>query len=583
MRLMALMIVVLGMFVPVPALANRLALVIGINEYEMIPPLTKAVGDAEAMSTRLVDLGFEVTTVLNPNRRELNQAITNFRRSLRAGDAAFVHFSGHGVEVDGRNLLLPRDIPLPTSGEEDFLAEEAIDLSGLIDRVGDSGAAVRIFVVDACRDNPFGSTDTRGVPVVGGLALVEPPRGSFVLYSAGYRQTALDRLGPEDESKTSVYTRVLLDKIGQPGMSISEVARSVRVDVAALATTVGHEQSPAYYDELTEDFVLVPEVPAAEVTAPEPVQVADSREAEAFDRAQSMGTMGAWNAFLKNYPEGVFADLARAALADLTPAVVDDNYVAPVTPAEVAEPPQAAEVIDPVIDDFKVRQQLASLWDKGFDEVTAGNDAAHYAAMSEALKLATERFGTESEEYAQANNHMIGAWTNMGRIDDAIAAARESIRVFGALFGEDDIRVLTDKGNLASRLGSRGKWAEAENIYGEVVGKFGDRPLSASDQGLYAHMLEGYAMVKAGMGDTEAALRLGAESIVALETSSLAGTIDYGWIYANYAQILLNAGRCAEAMDVFAQAAEGMKRARVAESQRDHVEILRRLDRGCPS
>ena len=85
------------------------------------------------------------------------------------------------------------------------------------------------------------------------------------------------------------------------------------------------------------------------------------------------------------------------------------------------------------------------------------------------------------------------------------------------------------------------------------------------------------------MGDTEAALRLGAESIVALETSSLAGTIDYGWIYANYAQILLNAGRCAEAMDVFAQAAEGMKRARVAESQRDHVEILRRLDRGCPS
>lgn len=580
MRRIALAIAMLGMLAPVPAMANRLALVIGINEYEMIPPLTKAVGDAEAMSARLGDLGFEVTTVLNPNRRELNQAITNFRRSLRAGDAAFVHFSGHGVEVDGRNLLLPRDIPLPTSGEEDFLAEEAIDLSGLIDRVGDSGAAVRIFVVDACRDNPFGRTDTRGVPLVGGLALVEPPRGSFVLYSAGYRQTALDRLGPEDDSKTSVYTRVLLDKIGQPGMSISEVARSVRVDVAALATTVGHEQSPAYYDELTEDFVLVPEVQAAEAATSEPVQVADSREAEAFDRAQSMGTVGAWNAFLKNYPEGVFADLARAALADLTPASVEGPEPEAEKPAD---PPGPAEAADPVLDDFAARRQLAALWDKAYDEAVAGNEPAHYTALSEALKLATEHFGTESEEYAQANNHMIGAWTNMGRLDDAIAAAREAIRVNRVLFGEDDIRVLIDRGNLASRLGQQGKLEEADEIYAETIEKLEGMRLSPPDQGFYAHALEGRSIVKMSMGDTAAALQLSGASVAALEMSSLAGTIDYGWILANYASILRNTGRCGEAMDVYAKAAEEMKRARVAETQRDYAEILRRLDRGCPS
>ena len=90
-------------------------------------------------------------------------------------------------------------------------------------------------------------------------------------------------------------------------------------------------------------------------------------------------------------------------------------------------------------------------------------------------------------------------------------------------------------------------------------------------------------MVKESMGDTDAALRLGAASVEALEKSTLAGTIDYGWILYNYGNILLNAGRCAEAMDAFAKAAEGMKHARVAESQRNYAEILRRLDRGCPS
>ena len=61
----------------------------------------------------------------------------------------------------------------------------------------------------------------------------DAPRGSFVLYSAGYRQTALDRLGPDDDSSTSVYTRVLLDKIGKPGMSISEIGNALGLNTSA--------------------------------------------------------------------------------------------------------------------------------------------------------------------------------------------------------------------------------------------------------------------------------------------------------------------------------------------------------------
>jgi tetratricopeptide (TPR) repeat protein len=178
---------------------------------------------------------------------------------------------------------------------------------------------------------------------------------------------------------------------------------------------------------------------------------------------------------------------------------------------------------------------------------------------------------------------MTGASTSAGRLDDAIASAREAIRVYAALFGEDDIRVLIDTSNLASRLNSKGQSGEADRLYAGIIEKLKGMKLSASDQGYYAHALEGYAMVKASMGDLDSALQLGSESVAALEASTLAGTIDYGWIVANYAHILLEAGRCAEAMDTFAKAADGMKHARVAEGQRDYAEILRRLDRGCPS
>jgi tetratricopeptide (TPR) repeat protein len=560
LRWLLVLLVLASGIAAAPAQAARLALVVGVNDYRMIPPLEKAVGDAEAMSVKLKGLGFAVTTVLNPDRRQFNQAITNFRKSLRSGDVAFVHFSGHGVEVDGRNLLLPSDIPLLTHNDEDFLAEEAIDLSSLMERIADSKAAVRIFVVDACRDNPFALKGVRGLGGPGGLGTVIPSRGSFVLYSAGYAQTALDRLGPDDASPTSVYTRVLLDKLDSPGASISEIARDVRAEVAALARTAGHDQFPAYYDELTEDIVLLPSA-QGQVRPP-----ADGSVAAVFDRARDLGTASAWEAFLANYPAGVFADLARAALADL-PAM---GLAAP------------AGNTEETIDAYSQRQRLQRLWEEAERFERAGDDAQHFRSMSEARGLAAAHFGTDSEEYADASNRIVGALTRMGRLDDAIDASREAIRIYSTLFGEQDLRVLNETGNLAARLASAGQIEEAGLMFESLMAAYEAARPQGWDRVAYAHALEGYGQLAWQRGDSGLAEQYAAQALEIMNDSGFTNSIDYGWVAANYARILQHNGKCEAARAAYRRAAESMKAAQVSKTQPDHAEILAALNSGCP-
>jgi tetratricopeptide (TPR) repeat protein len=561
MRLLLACLVLLAGLTPHSATAARLALVIGIDAYDTLPPLDKAVGDAEAMSERLETLGYEVTTVLNPGRRDFNQAITAFRRALQPGDAAFVHYSGHGVEVDGRNLLLPRDVPIPTSGDEDFLMAEAIDLNDLMQRVAESGAAVRIFVVDACRNNPFARKGVRGLGADGGLAMSAPPTGSFVLYSAGFRQTALDRLGPEDQSPTSVYTRVLLDRLGQPGISISEIARGVRVDVAALALSVGHEQSPAYYDELNSDFVV--NADPRPTSAPAEATI----EAAAFDRAKDLGTEAAWDAFLKNYPEGVFADLARAAREALAKPA-----------AAVAPAPTETETL---LGAFEARQKLETLWDEGRRMANAGNTAAYFRAMSAGRDLAEKQFGDDSMEYAQASNHMVGALSGIGEIEAAIAASRAAIAIYTRLAGPGDLRVLVEQGNLASRLNATGKRQEAAEIFEALLAGYEKLNPSGPDSIYYAHGLEGYSRLLAGSGELERALGYAESAVTMMYGAGSAPSVDDGGIAINYARLLIDAGRCRDAMPVLDKAKARMQAAGVATGQGDHAVILQLLAKGC--
>ncbi len=116
-----------------------MALVIRIDDYQEVPKLQKAVGDAESMSATLEKLGFQVTRLLNADRRAFNITIPELTTRLTADDIAFVHFSGHGVQIAGENYLQPADIPKPKSGHEDTVKYEAIGLPRLIGQTAASG------------------------------------------------------------------------------------------------------------------------------------------------------------------------------------------------------------------------------------------------------------------------------------------------------------------------------------------------------------------------------------------------------------------------------------------------------------
>lgn len=246
-----------------PAVAQqRHAFVVGIDTYLNVPSLQKARNDATSVAIAFEQLGFNVTSAMDLDRRTFNQELAAFVRSIQTGDEVVFFFAGHAIEIRGANYLLPADIPNARPGDEDFVTVESISTERVLNTLRRAGASITIMILDACRDNPFERAGTRSVGSTRGLNIMAAPEGSFVLYSAGAGQTALDRLGDLDTHPNSVFTRALVPSLLTPGLSLTELARRVREEVQDTAQSVGHLQRPAYYDEITSDyFFLGPRVP----------------------------------------------------------------------------------------------------------------------------------------------------------------------------------------------------------------------------------------------------------------------------------------------------------------------------------
>jgi hypothetical protein len=256
--LMALM-----MGVPAAASAGkRVAFVVGIGTYDKLPPhqqLKNPLNDAEGVSQKLAGIGFQVVQEPNLTRSDFNARWQDVLNGLTEDDTFVLYFSGHGVQIDGQNYLLPRDIPYIEHGRQEQLTREAISLNELLSdltRRDHPHPKRSVVILDACRDNPLIPPGYKSTGARGGLAKLPDSNGIFVIYSAGSNKTALDRLSANDPVKYSVFTRVLLPLLERTDFTIQTLSTELRDQVAKLAEDAGVEQQPAYYDGIRGRFCL---------------------------------------------------------------------------------------------------------------------------------------------------------------------------------------------------------------------------------------------------------------------------------------------------------------------------------------
>lgn len=269
--------------IALPAHAEkRVALVIGNNDYRNVPKLQKAVNDARTMGETLKQLGFTVMVAENQNRQQFSQSLLAFDNAVGPGDTAFFFYAGHGFEIAGQNYLLPTDVPAATEGQEELVRDASVLADRIVERLQNKQVRTSILVFDACRNNPFERQGTRAVAGGGGLApMTQLPEGVFSIFSAGYKQTALDRLSNDDTSPNSVFTRTFAKELLQPGENLVEVAQHTRKLVSEMAEGIGHRQIPAYTDQMVDNVFLngaakgsAPAEPAQKVAAAIPPVVA---------------------------------------------------------------------------------------------------------------------------------------------------------------------------------------------------------------------------------------------------------------------------------------------------------------------
>jgi len=228
--------------------SKRIALVIGNARYPRFA-LANPENDARLIATRLRALGFQVNDQYNLGVVQFRRALREFARRVQQDDAiAVLYYAGHGVQIDGRNFLLPVDVDLR---DQEEVKDESVDIDELfIGRIDKVGSFARIVILDACRNNPFAGSKTRNIRAAGGLAEMGA-RGTLIAFASAPGAAAED--GPDGGN--SVYTRSLAEEMMAPGIEVEQMFKNVRVRV--LRDTNGR-QLPWVNTSLTSDFSFNP-------------------------------------------------------------------------------------------------------------------------------------------------------------------------------------------------------------------------------------------------------------------------------------------------------------------------------------
>lgn len=292
---------------------KRVALVIGNSAYQHTPALINPQNDASTIGASFQKLGFETELKLNLTKMEMDQAIRQFSSSLTGATVAVFYYAGHGIQVNGVNYLVPVDASLRTEMDLMF---EVCDL-GLVLRVMENSQRVNVLFLDACRDNPLSEAlarsmgSGRSVAVGRGLAPVKANAGTLISYATRDGDIASD-----GKDKNSPYTKALLSYIEQPGLEIHQMLRNVRNDVRLITNG---KQTPWEYGSLLNEFYFLGPV-RIDVRPPEESVQKDQADLIYWQSIMNDTNTAVFESYLKNFPSGIFTDLAKLKIEMLTKA-----------------------------------------------------------------------------------------------------------------------------------------------------------------------------------------------------------------------------------------------------------------------
>jgi uncharacterized caspase-like protein len=253
----------------VPAAAQkRVALVVGNSAYLHASALPNPANDASDVAAALKEMGFGAILGLDLDKRAFDAKVREFSKALTGADTALFYYAGHGLQVAGRNHLVPVDAQLGNERDLDF---EAVSLDFVLKQMElEREGKTSIVFLDACRDNPLArnlarSMGTRSASIGRGLAQVQTGVGTFIAYSTQPGNVALD-----GDGRNSPFTAALVKGVRQPGRNLTAVMIEVRKEVLSVT---GGKQVPWDHSALTGDFYFhlasLPGLPRPGAAAPD--------------------------------------------------------------------------------------------------------------------------------------------------------------------------------------------------------------------------------------------------------------------------------------------------------------------------